>query len=1560
MPISTNGVIVTRLAGALYNQQLSNATYNEVLSAFNSPAALNSLANYLISTDFASKTDLQIANTIVTNLGLSSVAGVANWVSAQLTAAGSAGKGAKIISLLNDFSNIDASDVTYGALATAFNSKIDAAQGLSQTTGNTGTTFAAAGTVGKSFPLTTGVDVFTGSSGDDSFTSVIANVGAANSTGTTLQAGDVLNGGTGSDTLSISVTGAFGGSTSAVTLTGIEKVSVSNVSGAAQTISMSLADSSLTTVGNSSSNTGATTTFSGLSKIVAAEMSNGDGGLTLTYNTSVVAGTADVASLTLSNQTTGGTFTATGIETLNVASNTSANAVTLAAGPTTVNVSGTARLTLGQLDTGITTLNASTNSGGLVATLSSTATAVITGSSGNDTITAGTNMSGAGAVSAGDGVDTLVSTADALIATTADGARFTGFETLSISSTGLGATATRAQNMAQIAGITTLNVTSARANGTANDTTHTVTLSNLPATLNTLNVTGLANADVDVADDFDVTVIATRAVNTTADAMTVNLGSSSATVGTTATATAGGTLGSNTLALSLANEESITINSLGGTTGTNFVAAITNGSATSVTATGARALSYASMSSTVIKTIDASAMTGAFIMGTNNGTVTSTITGGSGADTLNGGTAADNIVGGAGNDSISGDAGNDVITGDAGNDTIVGAAGIDNLSGGAGNDTFSVTTAAHFTGLTTAETVSGGDGNDNLSFSETANPITIASTDLLGINSIETITINGTSGAGSITLTDAVYAANSATTLAIVDGDLTTAGGSLTVNASALTAANSVVITANTATGINDSLVGGAGADTFKFSTTAGLEAGDTVTGGAGTDTIELTATSAAVSAALGAVTGVERIVTVGSGGNVIINGLVDAVISTTGTLTTDASSLTNGTATLAYDGTGVGTTATKVQNVTGGSGDDTISGGIGNDIIVGGDGNDSIVGGTGIDNLSGGNGNDTFTVGTVAHFVGLNSVETVSGGLGNDTLLFNVGANALTVNAADLLGLSSVETISVQSGNATAAVTLSDAVFTANGVTSIALGSATNSTEVVQLNASGVGSANSVAFTAGRAAAKSDSLVGGSGNDSFTFNTTTSGDALAAGDTVNGGAGNDLLTITLAINDLTAVTLTNVSNIERLTVSGTTFNAGTITLVNGNFATVTGAAITASSLTTGTFSLDASVEAESTLSITGGGGADTIIGGQVADTISGGTGADVITGGLGADSLTGGLGADTFVYALVTESNGTNTDTVTDFVSGTDKLQVTLNYSTLVTSLDINAVRTGAGVAGSSAAQDTLSGQRGQYVYDTTGSSLFINFNADNLLTTADYKININPASTASASIVDGDVNFVITGGTAADVIVAGGGADNIDGGAGADNINGGAGIDTITGGTGADTITGGAGNDSIILGSEAATVDTLITLVGSASTLTAVSTANGTDSVTGFQVGAGGDVLDFSAIAAVTAGTVAQLSTQVTATNAALTAGDNVIWLNDGTAALNAADATALAALTTAFTGVTTGNVIVAYTATDNGNIRIALATLTAGDISAAVDIAVLVGVDVDNILVNNFTLA
>ena len=192
MAISTNGTVIARLAGGLYNTVMSNATYLEV--AAQDPSTL---ANTLYTRDFAKSTDLAVATTLVANLGLSTVAGLDNWVAAQLTAAGSA-KGAKIVSMLNDFAGM-AADATYGAAATAFNTKVDAALAASQKTGSVESKFEAAGSVASTaatFTLTSGVDTgaaFTGGAGNDTFNATVATLGAL----------DVVDAGTGTDTLSV-------------------------------------------------------------------------------------------------------------------------------------------------------------------------------------------------------------------------------------------------------------------------------------------------------------------------------------------------------------------------------------------------------------------------------------------------------------------------------------------------------------------------------------------------------------------------------------------------------------------------------------------------------------------------------------------------------------------------------------------------------------------------------------------------------------------------------------------------------------------------------------------------------------------------------------------------------------------------------------------------------------------------------------------------------------------------------------------------------------------------------------------------------------------------------------------------------------------------------------------------------------------------------------------------------------------------------------------------------------------------------------------------------------
>jgi uncharacterized protein YkwD len=87
---------------------------------------------------------------------------------------------------------------------------------------------------------------------------------------------------------------------------------------------------------------------------------------------------------------------------------------------------------------------------------------------------------------------------------------------------------------------------------------------------------------------------------------------------------------------------------------------------------------------------------------------------------------------------------------------------------------------------------------------------------------------------------------------------------------------------------------------------------------------------------------------------------------------------------------------------------------------------------------------------------------------------------------------------------------------------------------------------------------------------------------------------------------------------------------------------------------------------------ISGGNGNDVVFGGQGNDVIEGGSGSDLLAGDLGDDTLTGGGGFDVLTGGdgrdrFVLEV-GNDLDTITDFLSGTDILQLPagVNFSDL------------------------------------------------------------------------------------------------------------------------------------------------------------------------------------------------------------------------------------------------------------------------------------------------------
>ena len=228
--------------------------------------------------------------------------------------------------------------------------------------------------------------------------------------------------------------------------------------------------------------------------------------------------------------------------------------------------------------------------------------------------------------------------------------------------------------------------------------------------------------------------------------------------------------------------------------------------------------------------------------------------------------------------------------------------------------------------------------------------------------------------------------------------------------------------------------------------------------------------------------------------------------------------------------------------------------------------------------------------------------------------------------------------------------------------------------------------------------------------------------------------------------------------------------------------------------------------------------------------TIDGKEGDDTfnITGDLGAaNSLEGGEGNDVFnVKSTVTIAGGT-----IDGGAGIDTLTVDKVLTNNVTLTALNNVE--------------------KATFDNTGTVTI------NAMTTSDNASTLTAGSTVTALSVNGlkaDVATTIDGsqitGNVTVVATNSNAAVTLKGGNGTASLTGGNGNDTIiTTGAGTSTITGGKGDDTIQLGSTGK--DTVKFAANLAD--------NGHDTITGFEAGAGKDVLDGTAFYTAKAGLAA-----------------------------------------------------------------------------------------------------
>ncbi|MGO4851632.1 M10 family metallopeptidase C-terminal domain-containing protein [Phaeovulum sp. W22_SRMD_FR3] len=289
------------------------------------------------------------------------------------------------------------------------------------------------------------------------------------------------------------------------------------------------------------------------------------------------------------------------------------------------------------------------------------------------------------------------------------------------------------------------------------------------------------------------------------------------------------------------------------------------------------------------------------------------------------------------------------------------------------------------------------------------------------------------------------------------------------------------------------------------------------------------------------------------------------------------------------------------------GNGNDSLAGRDGNDSLYGEAGNDTLAGDGGNDMLSGGSGNDLLTDSS-----GLNSLY---GGTGDDTIQGGTQADLIVGGGSGtnrLYGNNGNDNITAGTGG--------DFIAGGNGLDRIT-GGRGNDTIYAGAGDDIVGAGNGNDIVYGQAGNNrvwlgngQDSFVGGAGNE--TINGTGTGR-----NTISGNAGNDLI---------------------QAGSSGDWMSGGA-----GNDTIYGGAGRD---------------------TIWGGGGNDLLSGGLNNDeihavagnnTIYGGGGDDQIWAGTGADVMTGSVGADSFIFATGTVGLGSLRDTITDFTSGVDHIDL-------------------------------------------------------------------------------------------------------------------------------------------------------------------------------------------------------------------------------------------------------------------------------------------------------------
>ena len=187
--------------------------------------------------------------------------------------------------------------------------------------------------------------------------------------------------------------------------------------------------------------------------------------------------------------------------------------------------------------------------------------------------------------------------------------------------------------------------------------------------------------------------------------------------------------------------------------------------------------------------------------------------------------------------------------------------------------------------------------------------------------------------------------------------------------------------------------------------------------------------------------------------------------------------------------------------------------------------------------------------------------------------------------------------------------------------------------------------------------------------------------------------------------------------------------------------------------------------------------------------------GNDTLDGGVGNDRLTGGGGDDVFRFGPDAGS-----DTITDFGTGTDRLEFTGGLVANLEAIQASAHENDGDLTIRLSPTEALTLENTSVDALTAETVTTLNQNGgDTTASTAPFYVFYNADGTLAGtqnSGTEGGETLETQGGN--DLLRGFGGNDTLDGNAGDDRLDGGEGDDVLIGGDGADTLEGGTGRDT------------------------------------------------------------------------------------------------------------------------------------------------------------------